>query len=588
MPRARIGDVTGRLKRGVSLASAETELTAIARRLATEFPDSNAGRGVRLEPLAQTVVQAPVRRVLYLLFAAVGLLLALASANVANLSLARMTFRRREVGVRAALGAGGWRLARQFFAESLLLAVAGGAVGLVLSCWATGGLLRVAAAHVPRVQDVGLDWRVFLFFLGACAVTGIALAFAPAFAAIRHDAGATPPSASAHATPAGTRLRDALVVAEVAIALVLAISAAMLVRELVRLRQTDAGLVPANVMTFHLGHRSTPETDVRQFYDIEARVEALAQVRAAGLTQLLPLQNWGWSATSSDFLVRGLPPVEPIFPIQLRYVTPGYFETLGIPIRQGRSIAARDERNGPPVIVINEALARRYFGDVNPVGHLTTRGTIVGVVGDVRQASLDLPALPELYFPAAQNWSQLPELGMTLVVATHDEPTAVVDAVRSIVRGVNPDLAVFDVKTMDRVIDDSLSGFTLFLSLMAGLAALALILSMTGTYGVIAYIASSRTKEFAIRVALGAGRARVVRTVLGHGVLLASIGLVVGLMATLAAVPLTQNLPVTIGPPDTITLAAVAAFVAGVATLACAVPAIRAAAIDPALALRND
>jgi putative ABC transport system permease protein len=592
-PVSRIGNVTGRLKRGVSLPAAESELKAIARRIEEEFPDANRGRSVYLEPLADTVVAPPIRRVLFLLFGAVGLLLALACANVANLSLARMSIRAKEVAVRAALGAGRGRLVRQLVTESLVLSLVGGAVGLMIAGWGTTQLLQIAATHIPRAHEVGVDWRVFAFLLAVCTVTGIALGVAPAVVAARDNGRATPSALqqtnSRTTMSAGQRrVRDGLVVAEVAIAFVLAIGAAMLIRELVRLRNTDPGMQTASVLTLHLGHRMTPKTDVRQFYEIARRARDLPGVRAAGFTQMLPLQNWGWTSNSSDFVVRGRPPVTPVFPIQLRYVTPGYFEALGIPIVKGRGFTDRDEQGATPVILINETLARRYFGDDDPTGQVTTRGAIAGVVRDVRQQHLDRPSVPELYYPVAQNWSQLSDLGMTLVVASRERPEALTDPVRVIVREVNPDLAIFNVRTMARVVDDSLSDFTLYLSLVTGFAVLALVLALTGTYGVIAYVASARTKEFAIRSALGADAGRVTRLVLGRGVVLTGMGLALGFAAAMMATPLVNGLPVSVRPPGVATVGPVAAFIALVAIAACLVPALRAARVSPMIALRDE
>jgi hypothetical protein len=287
-------------------------------------------------------------------------------------------------------------------------------------------------------------------------------------------------------------------------------------------------------------------------------------------------------------VVRGRPPLTPLFPIQLRYVTPGYFATLGIPIVRGRGFTARDDRSAPPVILINQTLSRRYFSDADPTGRETTRGVIAGVVADVRQQNLDRPSLPEIYYPVAQNWSQLSELGMTLVVSTRDRPDGVIGPVRAAVREVNPGLAVFNIKTMERVIAESLSDFTLYLSLMAGFAVLALVLAMTGTYGVIAYIASARTKEFAIRRALGADGIRVVRLVLAEGILLAGLGLAVGVAAALLASPAVEGLPVEVRPPNLVTAGPVALFITVIALVACAIPAIRASRVNPIVALRDE
>jgi predicted permease len=589
--RGRISHVTGRLKPNVALATVQRELAAIAKRLETQYPDTNRERGVRLVLLSDAVVETTVRRPLFILFGAVGIVLALACANVTNLSLVRMTLRAREVAVRAALGATPRRLVRQFLTESLLLSLAGGATGLALAWWGVGRLMLLAGAQIPRAHEVNLDWRVFLFLFTVCALAGVVLGLAPAIIAVRSDTQSVLQQSGGHSTMGAgqRRLRDGLVVAEVALAFALAVGATLLIRELVRLRAIDTGMVTTKVMTFHLGHRMTPRTDVRQYYEIADRVAELPGVRAAGFTQMLPLQNWGWTSNSTDFRVRGRPDTQsPPFQVELRYVTPGYFQALGIPVRKGRGFTAADTRDAPPVILINETLARRYFADEDPVGRETTRGTIVGVVGDVRQVNLDRSAHPDIYYPIAQNWSQVSELGMSLVVRTENRPEAVIEPVRSVVRAVNPDLAIFNVRTMDGVIEDWLSDFTLYLSLMVSFALLALLLAATGTYGVISYVATSRTREFAIRVALGAGKTRVTQLVLRQAIFLTALGLGIGACVIVAATPLLQNLPITVRPPDVATLAPVALLIGTVAVVACLAPARRAANVDPMSMLRSE
>ena len=554
-----------------------------------EYPDTNKDRGVRITPLSTAVVSPSVRRPLLVLFGAVGLLLALACSNVANLLLVRLTLRGREIAVRRALGAGRLRLLRQFLTESLLLSLAGGVAGLGLAWWGTTYVMRMAGSQIPRAHEVGLDWRVFLFLLAVCALIGVGLSLAPALTVSRRDPRAILQESGGHSTM-GTRsrrLRDGLVIAEVALAFILAVGAAVLIRELVRLRQTDPGLVTKNVVTFHVGHRMTPATDVRQFYEIADRVEHLPGVRAAGFTQLLPLQSWGWTSNSIDFQERGRPPERRVFPIELRFVTPGYFRALGIPVR-GRAFTDRDDRHAPIVILINETLARKSFPGEDPIGKTTTRGTIVGVVGDVRQANLDRPSVPELYTAIAQNWSQLSELGLTLVVNTSDRSERVIDPVRGVVRDVNPNLAVFRIKTMEAVVADSLADFTIYLTLIAAAAGLALVLATTGTYAVISHIAAARTREFAIRVALGADRARVIRLVISQGARLAIIGLGLGVFGAFTTGRLLQGAPISVRPPDLATIGPIAVLIGAVAIVACLVPARRAASTDPIGALRSE
>jgi predicted permease len=586
-PRSRIGGVVGRLRPGVSVASAQGELSAIARQLEAQYPETNKDRGVRITPLSAAVVSPAVRRPLFVLFAAVGLLLVLACSNVANLLLVRLTLRLREIAVRRALGAGRLRLLRQFLTESLLISIAGGGAGLGVAWWGTTYVMRLAGSRIPRAHEVGLDWRVFLFLAALCTLIGVALSLAPALTFGGRDPRAALQETGTHSTMGARsrRLRDALVIAEVALAFILAVGAAILVRELVRLRNTDPGIVTKQVVTFHVGHRMTPATDVRQFYQIADRVERLPGVRAAGFTQLLPLQNWGWTSNSVDFQERGRPLERRQFPIELRFVTPGYFRALGIPVR-GRAFTDRDDKNSPLVILINEALARQSFPGQDPIGKNTTRGTIVGVIGDVRQANLDRPSVPELYTAIAQNWSQVSELGLTLVVNTSERPERLIGSVRGIVRDVNPDLAVFRIKTMEAVVADSLADFTIYLALIAGAAGLALVLAISGTYAVISTIAAARTREFAIRVALGADRARVTSLVVWQGARLTLLGLAIGAFGAFAGGRLLQGLPVTVRPPDAVTVAPMAALIAAVAIAACLVPARRAAVKDPIRALR--
>ena len=595
--RTRMGNVVARLKPDASLGSAQGQLTAIAERLRSEDPQRMRGRSLHVVPLAEAVVAPSIRRVLFILFAAVGLVLLLACANVINLSLARMALRGREVAIRSALGAGRLRLVRQFLTESLTVSFVGGLAGLAIAWWGTSRMMGVAAAHIPRSHEVGIDWRVFAFLFAACTVTGAIVGMAPAAFGARRNARDALQQAGAQTTASRAQrsLRDALVIAEVAIAVMLAVGAAVLLRELVRLRRTDSGMVTTNVVTVHVGHRMTPrnrerphDADVRQFYDIADRAAQLPGVRAAGFTQLLPLQNWGWTSNSTDFFVKGVPHQQPVFPIQLAFVTPDYFRALGIPIVKGRGFTNADDRDAPGVILINETLARRYFGDRDPTGIDMNRGTIVGVVGDVRQTHLDRSAEPEIYYPVAQNWAQVSELGMTLVVAAENSPEPLVDRIRSIIREVSPHLAIFNIKTMDRVIGDSLADFTLYLSLIAAFAGLALVLALSGTYGVISCVAMSRVREFAIRIALGAQRSRVARLVLGRGAVLAAAGLAVGIAGAMAASPLLRNLPISVRPPDVATTAPAALLLGLVAIGACLVPARRASRTDPIAALRNE
>jgi len=597
--RYRFSSVTGRLRAGVSIDAADKELSVIAARINARMPDPYGARGVRLAPLSETVVSRSVRRPLLVLFAAVGLVLILACANVANLALAHAARRWADVSVRTALGASPRRLLRQFLTESLLLSLAGGIAGVALAWWLADAFIVLAGPYIPRAHEVHLDWRVFVFLFAACAVTGAAIGTAPAVIAGRVPPQAALQQAGSRSTPGTSpeRLLHVLVVVEIAIAFALTVGATLAIRELVRLRITDTGMITRNVVTFHLGRRTISRgrerpyaSDVARFYEIAERVSQLPGVRAAGFTQMLPLQNWGWTANSSDFRLRGgTTPIQSTpFQFELRYVTPGYFQALGIPLRRGRLFTVQDNRDAPGVILINEALARRAFPGVDPIGIETNRGTIVGIVGNVRQTNIERPAAPEVYYPIAQNWSQLAEVGTTLVVSTTGRPDSSVAAVRDVVREIDPEQAVFSIKTMDDVIADWLSSFTLFLWLMGAFAVVAIVLASTGAYAVIAYATASRTREFAIRAALGACNSDVVRLVLQRGVRLVASGLAVGLVGTLGATPVLQDLPVTVRPPDPMILVPVGVLLTMLALVACFVPARRAARVDPMSVLRSE
>jgi putative ABC transport system permease protein len=573
------GNVIGRLKPGVAVRSAEQELELIEKRLDVTAPARYRATGVQLTPLADEVLGA-VHRSLWLLFGAVALVLAAACANVANLLLARTTARAHEIVTRAALGAGPLRLARQFLAESLLLALAGGAAGVALAVWGVDVLIAVGAAKIPRAHEVALDWQAFLFLLIVCVSTAVLFGLAPALLASRADTQRITKESGGRSTMSSrySYIRDALVVVEVALAFVLAFGAAGVMRELSRLERTDSGMTTGNVMTLHL----TPRVADHDYYAIEERVAQLPGVRAAGFIQMVPLQNWGWIG---DMHITGRPREERPT-VELRSVTPGYFKALGIPVR-GRLVTEADAVGTSRVILINEALARAHFRDVDPIGRETDRGTIVGVVGDVRQARLDRPATPEIYGPVNRDAGIASNLGMSLIVSTSGAPEAIVPSIRATVREVNPILAIFDVKSMDRVVSDSLWELNLYRWLIGLFAALALVLATIGLYGVISYGVTSRSREFAVRLALGSDPAALARLVLVRGARLAAIGLALGAVAALSLLPVFRGVPAGIRP-DVATSAAIAALLLAISFVACLVPAIRVAAVNPATALRHD
>jgi predicted permease len=497
--------------------------------------------------------------------------------------LARTSIRTREVVTRVALGASRTRLARQFLAESLVLGLAGGVAGIAIAWIGTRVLASGAIARIPRAHEIALDWRAFGFLLAACTVAAVAFGLAPAFMAARTEAVTAVKESGGHATSNRrlARLRDALVIVEVTLAFVLACGASIVIREIVRLRNVDTGMDTSHVAVLHL----TPRAAAGDYQAIEDRVTQVPGVRAAGFIQMVPLQNWGWEA---DFNIRGRaadPGVRRT--TELRYVTPGYFHAMGIPIVRGRGLLPSDTAAAPKVVVINETLANRYFSGEDPVGRELDRGTVVGVAGDVRNVRLDRAAIPELYYPAAQNIAMTSDLGMSLVARTDGPPEAIVPALRSAVREVRPNLAVFNVRTMGQIVDDSLADLHMYRWLIGLFAGVALLLSAIGLYGVISYMTTARTREFAIRLTLGSKATALARLVVSRGIALTALGLATGVAATFALSKAVTSLPIG-GSPDAITYTTIAAILLAIALAASAQPAFRAASVDPATALRHE
>ena len=560
-PTSRMDSVIVRLKPGVSLEAARQEFSAM---------DSVArgGRIVRIKAL-RDVVTGAARDSLLILLGAVGMVLLVACVNVANLLLARTASRAREIAVRSAIGAGRARLIRQFLTESLLLAFAGGAAGLCLGILGRQLLLNLAASQIPRAQEIGLDWRVFAFLLGVCLVTGIGFGLAPAIAAGRSVA---PKLARRHL---GATLRDSLVVLEVALAFLLLTGAGLLLRTFLNLQRTSPGLNPESVITMHV-----TLADGGESLAVSDRVTQIPGVRAAGMISLLPLQDSNWSG---GFTIPGRPGM---YESELRYITPGYFRAMGVPLRRGREFTAHDDRNSPTAIIVNETLARISFPNEDPIGRKTDRGIIIGVVGDVRQAALNIPSKAEIYYSVAQNFAQIRRLGSTLVVRSDQSPETLVSAIRAVVRDVNPGQALFHVTPMRDVIQGSLASPRLYAWLVGIFAAIGTLLAIAGVYGVIAYLVALQTREFGVRMALGADAAGIVMLVMRHGAWLAALGLVLGATGAAALTRVMRGLLYGVGSTDAFTFVAVSAILASVAVAACVIPARRASRVNPAIALR--
>ena len=597
--RARSGRslrVIGKLAPGVSVEQAQSEFSAMAQRLEQRYPDFNKGWGVTIVPQAEQFA-APVRRSLMVLLAAVGLVLLIACANIANLQLSRSAARERDMSVRAALGASRTRLMAQSLTESLALSLIGGAAGIALSFLLTALLKKFAPSSGPRLEAVRGDPAAVWFSLGAPRLSG------PLF-------GAGSPMPSAPAAPAdslkeggrgsvgsnrGNRLRGLFVVAEVALSLVLLVGAGLLIESFVRLERVDPGFDPENVLTVTVTRTSSasapPNAYPSFFAQLNESVRALPGVASASSVTFLPFSGPG---AATGFQIVGDPESaagqRPV--CDVRVAQPGYFETMRIPLRRGRLLEEADNRrDAPRKFVVNEAMARLHFRDRDPVGaRLVVQmgddvpGEIVGVVGDARYAALDGIVRPMVYYPHAH----LPFPVMTLVVRTHKEPTALAAAVVGAVRSLDPRQPVSDVRTMNEWIASSTAQPRFNTALLGVFSALALALAIVGIYGVMSYAVSQRSHEIGVRLALGATPGEVRGMILRRGLQLAAMGVAIGLAAALASSRILSGLLFEIQPGNATTYVAVGMIWLVIAVAASWIPARRATKIDPIQALRYE
>jgi predicted permease len=591
--------VIGRLKPGMSLDRAGAQLRGVAATLEREYPVQQAGRSVVVQPLQETVV-GKTRPALLILLGAVLLVLLIACANVANLLLARAAARRREVAIRLALGASRARLIRQFLIESLVLALAGALVGTLLARWSLAVLVPLAEGALPisgGVPGIPIDGRVFGFLLLVTVLSGLAFGVVPALQASREDIRDTLGDASAKATSGGRqqRFRNALVMAEIALSLVLLIGAGLLLRGFLRVSATAPGLEARNVLTAHV---TVPDSQrdgatPRLFRPLLDRLRHIPGVRSAAVVSLLPIQSFGMNGT---YVVEGRPaPAAGQEPLaELRVASPQLFASLGIPTLRGRDFEERDGGPGARWAIINEALARQQFPGENPVGRRfrleeeEAPHTILGVVGNVREAGLDREPFPEIYFPYAEAGADGMPGDAILVIRTVVPPGSVAADVRAAVRGVDPGLPVHQVETMEEVISKSLAGRRLNLWLLGIFAGIALVLSAAGLYGVISYLVAQRTREIGVRIALGAQTQDVVGLVMRQGARLTAVGIALGLLGAFLFTRALESLIYGVSARDPLTFVAIAALLAAVALLATWIPAERAAHIDPLLAIRKE
>ncbi|HEY6231574.1 MAG TPA: ABC transporter permease [Pyrinomonadaceae bacterium] len=594
-------NLIGRLKPGVTAAQVQSELSVIAKRIEQEHQDSHAGTTLKLVPLQEQIV-GQVKPILMVLLAAVGFVLLIACANVASLLLTRSLARQKEVAIRAALGASRWRVIRQLLTESVLLSIAGGVAGLLIAYWGITGVVAILPDtqlnSLPFLRSLHIDTSILLFSFGLSLLTGIVFGLAPALQSSRPDLNEVLKEGGRNtAGGAGHRLRSALVMSEIALAVVLLVGAGLMMKSLLRLLQSDVGFNPEKLLTLTVAVPPAKFTDANKqiefFNQLKQRVDSLPGTTGSGTVDVLPLQG----GNTTRFIVDGdpVPPPGQEIEANVRTVNESYFQTLGVPLIAGRMFDDRDRatpNQGGPVI-IGKTAADKIFAGRDPVGRKIVYGSaqappdiIVGVVGDVKIGGLDEALRPVLYYP----YKRFPGPGANLVVRTTGDPTAVVNSIRSEARSLEPDVAVFNVRAMDKVIADSPAAFmrrfpAVLISIFAGIA---LLLASIGIYGVVSYSVSQQTHYIGVRMALGARPADILKMVLRQGLTLALAGMALGVVAALALTRLLRSLLFEVQTTDVSTFAIVLGTLFFVALLACYLPARRATRVDPLVALRYE
>ena len=598
---AQVLVAVGRMRRGVSLAQAQADLTNIADGLAQQYPQYNRNTTAYLVSVDEQIVGRDVRRALWVLLGAVAFILLIACTNVTNLLLVRASGREKELALRAALGAGTWRIARHLFTESLLLAFLSGGMGLLVAAWGLSAIRYYGADQLPRLDQVQIDARVLMVTLAVSLLTAVLFSVIPVFKAVRPDINEVLKAGTKNATSGGSlRLwRDSLVVAEVALGLVLLIGAGLMIRSFDRLVNVNPGFDPRNVLMgrISLTRAAYENTEERVHYVVQTleRLKALPGVESAALVAPMPFSGGN---VGSDFRIEGRPKPEPgQEPVaNNRSVTPEYFEAIKIPLRKGRYFTDQDQRGGIGVAIINETLAARYFPDEDPIGkHISNIGAnqndgdperweIVGVIGDVHHSSLTKPANPELYLPFQQNsWSW-----GNILVRTTNEPSPLTKRFTTEIQSGDRTVPVTNVQTLTQAISDTVAQTRFYTFLFAVFGATGLILTITGIYSVISYTVAQRTQEIGIRMALGAQTRDVLALIVGQGMVTTLIGVAIGLGGAFGLTRLMTSLLFSVTATDTLTFVAIPLVVTGVALAACLLPARRAAKVDPMVALRYE
>jgi putative ABC transport system permease protein len=591
-------NLIGRLKAGVSVDQAQSELAVISGRIEQQYRDSHANTKATMNPLQEEVVGA-VRPILFVLLAAVGFVLLIACANVASLLLTRALARQKEVAIRAALGANRWRVIRQLLTESVLLSVIGGVAGLSIAYWGTPALVaalpQAQLAAMPFLKSLQLDVNILAFSFGLSLLTGVLFGLVPALQSSRLDLNEVLKEGGRNSSAtAGHRLRSAMVVSEIALAVVLLIGAGLLMKSLYRLLETNVGFKTDNLLTMTVilpTKKYTEDAQNINFNDqLRERVAAMPGVNGTGTVNILPLNG----GNTTRFYVEGDPVPQPGQEVEanIRTVNDSYFQTLGVPLLAGRLFDATDKADGQSVVIIGKSVADRVFAGSNPIGRKLKYAAfdgagdlIVGVVGDVKITGLDQPIMPVLYYPFRQNAS----IFSNLVVRTNSDPTALAAAVRNEIRTLEPEAAILNVNSMDQMISQTPASFmrkfpALVISIFAGVA---LLLASIGIYGVVSYSVSQQTHFIGVRMALGASPSDILKMVMKQGLWLALLGVGIGVGAAFGLMRLLKDLLFGVTTTDVTTFAVVSGTLFVVALLACYLPARRATKVDPLVALRS-
>ncbi|HEY8412174.1 MAG TPA: ABC transporter permease [Pyrinomonadaceae bacterium] len=602
----------GRLKPGVTFEQADADMNNVAANLEKQYPDSNAGNRVRLRPLLEIFV-SDVRRALWVIFAAVGFVLLIACANIANLLLARASARRKEMAIRTAVGASRWRLARQLLTESILLSLIGGGIGLLLARWGIDLILYMSPDAIPRSREIGLDWIVLGFTIGVSFLTGLLFGLIPALQAGEVDVHETLKE-TGRGVSGRHWLRSSLVVAEVATTLVVLIGAGLMIRSFYLLQKVNPGFSYEHLTSFSvsLPERKYPTQDAQaSFYDrLLENMRALPGVESTAAASGLPLGNNGWQ---TSFVIDGRPrpPRDQTPLMEACLVTPDYFKAMNIPVLRGRVFTDRDDRShlagidlskmdeneremaGLNTIVIDEEFARRHWPNEDPIGKRIAMGSeekprkleVIGVVGRVKMESLNQNSdRVQGYFPFAQ----VPNGGMTVIVKGTADPSQLVSSVRAAVKEIDPDQPIYNPRTMNEIRAESVAPERLNLTLLSLFAGLALVLAIVGIYGVMSYSVTQRTHEIGIRMAIGARPRDVFAMILGHGMKLTIIGVAIGLVLAFVLTRLMETMLFGVAPTDLTTYTAISVLLVSVALLACYLPGRRATKVEPTISLRYE